>query len=691
MYKKNIAVLVIDNDQTVFELLRHHLEQLPDFECNYYRCNNIDDAFSTLQQHSIDIIYVNHVRSAGRDATPLETLRSRGVVIPIVVLVGSRDEILIATLMNAGATDCVPNERITKTDLSVSLRYALRHHELNEKIDSAEHELKLAAKAVENTFEGIVVLDHDGIIESINPAFKRIAGYYPNELIGQHPEILYAQECDADFYKEVRDSLASQGYWQGEIGCRRKNGETYPLWVSASGIYDNSHNISQYVVVCSDITERKQFEERLDFLAHHDPLTQLPNRLLFEDRLNQALLQAQHSNQTMAVMFMDLDRFKVVNDHLGHSTGDLLLRSAARRLANCMREGDSVSRLGGDEFTIILTNIAHADDVATVAQKILDTICVPYIIKGQELRVSASIGISRFPHDGSNAQTLIKNADTAMYRAKELGNNYQFYAPVMSSEDADELALKKDLYHVLQNHELFVCYQPKMDLMTEKIIGCKALLRWNHPTRNVLGPYAFIHLAEESGLIVPIGQWMLRSACAQLKRWQMDGHSDLRMTINLSARQFQHQELLETINDVLSSTQINANSLELEIKMLATEQNINLSAAKLAGLKSLGVNVIIESVGQGRGLQGYLKRFPADTLKIDKSSVQAMGDDEQQHSPGSTFAIARDLKLKVIAEGVETEEQLQFLRSKQCDEVLGFYFSRPVEAQQFGQLLSRDS
>ncbi|MEP7131818.1 MAG: EAL domain-containing protein, partial [Acidobacteriota bacterium] len=438
-----------------------------------------------------------------------------------------------------------------------------------------------------------------------------------------------------------------------------------------------------------DITERKRAEEQVKHLAFHDALTGLPNRLLFQDRLRMAVLNAHRSEDHLATLFLDLDRFKVINDSLGHSIGDELLRGVAERLGSCVREGDTVARLGGDEFTILVPGMAGDEDAAKIARKILGVLRLPFVIDGRELFLTTSIGVAIYPADGETAETLVRNADTAMYRAKEQGrDNFQLYTPAMNSRALERLSLESRLRQAIHNRELVLQYQPLVDLETNQIRGAEALIRWEHPEMGLLAPGEFIPLAEVSGLIVPIGEWVLHAACAQVRAWQQLGHPRLSVAVNLSARQFQQADLVSQVRAALEAADLAPEFLDLEITESNAMQNADVSISTLWDLKNLGVQLSMDDFGTGYSSLNYLKRFPIDRLKIDQSFVRDVTTDPDDAAIASAIiAMAHSLELTVVAEGVETEPQLAFLRGQHCDEMQGYLVSRPVAPERFLELL----
>lgn len=442
-----------------------------------------------------------------------------------------------------------------------------------------------------------------------------------------------------------------------------------------------------------DVSQRKKDEERLNYLANFDSLTGLPNRALFQDRLGQVITRASWNKRAIAVLFLDLDRFKNINDSFGHTFGDVLLKSVAERLKECIRDGDTVARLGGDEFVVILDDLAIPDHTFFIAEKILAGLSKPFILQNRELFITASIGIAIYPNDGDNYETLVRNADTAMYRAKEQGkNNYQIYSPALNAKVSEHLELENSLRHAMEREEFILQYQPKIDLVTGKIVGTEALIRWDRPgSKKIVPPGDFISLAEEIGLILPMGNWVLKEACAQNKAWQSMGLPPIGIAINISATQFQQHNLSEVIAHTLSNSGLHPGFLELEITESTIMKSAETAELTLRQLDRLGIDISIDDFGTGYSSLGYLKRFPVSTLKIDRSFVQDISNNpEDKRLVGAIITLAHSLKLKVVAEGVETRDQLKYLQSVGCDQIQGFIFSRPISGVEMTQLLLQD-
>jgi diguanylate cyclase (GGDEF)-like protein/PAS domain S-box-containing protein len=554
----------------------------------------------------------------------------------------------------------------------------------------AEERLLLAA-VFENTNEGILLLDRRGRIVAVNRAFTATTGYSRDDVLLKSPGILVSDEHGRAFYREVWRSLRTAGQWQGEIRGRRKDGASYPAWLGANAVRDDLGAISNYVVVFSDITRLKQAEQHLRQLAYKDTLTQLPNRTLFRERLEHALLQARRSGSPVALMFLDLDRFKFVNDTLGHEIGDHLLKQVAVRLRSSVRESDTVARVGGDEFTVIIEQIEQGEDAAVVAQKIVRSLSQPFSVDGREIYTSASIGISVFPEDADTASVLLKNADTAMYRAKERGRaRYQFYSAEMDAYSHERLWLDANLRRALERGELDLHYQPLVNIAYGVPTKVEALLRWHNAERGWIAPAEFIPLAEDTGLIIPISEWVLREACGKSAAWRAAGMTGLVLAVNVCAHQLRQRSLVPLVARVLEHTGLDPSRLELELTETQLMQNTQAAVAVLEELKALGVRIAIDDFGTGYSSLSYLTRFPVDVVKIDRSFIADITNDPEDAAIAQAIiAMAHTLRLEVVAEGVETAEQLTLLRDWRCDTAQGYYFSRPVTSDDMGLLLTQ--
>ena len=533
------------------------------------------------------------------------------------------------------------------------------------------------------------IVDKGGTVLSINQSGAAHLGYEAGELVGQSLlRILHAADKEA-FLESLAACLQSPNQ---DINREFRNihKDTSMLWAKAAlRAVQHPGGDRVVIVVCEDITQRKLVEQRLDDLSHCDALTGLPNRTLFMDRLSQALVRAPWHGRIMAVLFTNLNQFKIINDALGREVGDILLKMVAERLTSYVREGDTVARLGGNEFSLLLRDIAHAADITPIVQKILDGLSKPFTWEGEDIFITTSIGISLYPDDGSDPETLLQNAGTAMYRAKKQGrNHFQYYSAAMGAAASERLSLESSLRHALECSEFLLHYQPLVDLNSGQIIGAEALVRWKHPEAGMVSPAQFIPLAEESGLIVGIGEWVLRIACAQAKVWQTAGMPPLFMAVNLSACQFPEGNLVMMIANVLRETGLEPHYLELEL----TENTLqNAETVKtLHALSETGIGIVIDDFGTGYSSLSYLKRLPISKLKIDQSFVRHVPDDLNNAAICRAITVmAHTLKLGVVAEGVETLDELDFLRSLSCNEMQGYLFSKPLPAEQITELLKQ--
>lgn len=563
---------------------------------------------------------------------------------------------------------------------------------LEQRIDElhrTQSNLKLYATLFNSAAEGMFITDANARVLVANPAFTGITGYDVEEIQMRSPSLLSSGRHAKSFYIDMWKTLEQRGKWQGEIWNRRKNGEMFPEWLSITAVYGSEDNITHYIGVFSDITERKKNEAHIQHLSLHDPLTNLPNRLLMQERLNEALSQSQRIDSHTAVLFVNLDRFRNINDTLGNELGDALLQQVAHRGQALLRDTDTVSRLGSDEFVFILPDIDQPQDAASIARKLLSSVGRPYQLGVHDITITASIGIAISETDGNTAAELLRNADAAMSRAKEDGrNNFRFYSADMNITTLGDLLLENQLRNAIKYNELELFYQPKVDAITGVMQGAEALLRWRHPEHGMLSPERFIRLAEESGLIVPIGAWVLRTACQQLRTWREAKLPIVPIAVNLSAQQLQQNDLPILVSDCLKTTDVEPNLLELELTESMLMRNAEHTINILSQLRQMGVSLSIDDFGTGYSSLSYLKQFEVNLLKIDKSFVA----DIQSADTGGTIAIAiiglaHALGLKVVAEGVETDEQKRFLLNHGCDIFQGFLFSRPVPASDFAKKL----
>jgi diguanylate cyclase (GGDEF)-like protein/PAS domain S-box-containing protein len=547
----------------------------------------------------------------------------------------------------------------------------------------AEQHLQQAAVVFENSLEGVMITDADNRIIAVNRAFSEITGYSEAEAIGADPVMLRSNRHDHHFFQRMWSQIHETGRWQGEVWNRRKNGEVYPQWMTISTIRDDAGATVNYIGVFADISATKQSEQQLERMAHYDNLTGLPNWLLLSARLDHALGQAQRYGHKVAVLFLDLERFKNINDSLGHPAGDELLIAIGQRLQDRIRKVDTLARLGGDEFIICLENIPNAEAAALTAQQLLDMLADPFkLSNGHEVFTGGSIGISLYPDDADDSTRLIRNADTAMYQAKAHGGGtYRFYTAAMTRIAHERLDLEGKLRRAIEQEEFVLYYQPQIDALTNRIIGVEALIRWQHPERGLISPGLFIPIAEETGLIMAISDWTMRTACVQMQAWRERGVAPMRMSVNLSPRQFQDKQLAAKIRNILYETGLPASWLELEITEGSTMADPEQAVVTIKELKQLGAAIAIDDFGTGYSSLAYLQRYEIDRLKIDRSFIKDLPHSANDAAIVNTIiATARALRLQVLAEGVETNEQLAFLRGYGCDAYQGYLYSRPEPA-----------
>ena len=577
---------------------------------------------------------------------------------------------------------------IKRANDELEMRVEERTRELTQEIverQRAEDKLMLAGEVIESLNEGVAIIDPDFRVSSVNPAYSVISGYDIEEVIGNIPINHTALTRGGAMFEDMWRGLETQGSWDGEFWNLRKNGEEYAERLSVTAITNISGEVQQFAAIISDITKRKQDEERILYQANYDSLTGLPNRSLFLDRLNQSLANMQRADKNLGLLFIDLDGFKLVNDTLGHDVGDMLLKEAARRLGTCVRTGDTVARLGGDEFTIIMPNLDDARNAPLVAQRVLDSLQAAFLLGGHETFVSASIGITIFPDDAREAQDLLKNADAAMYRAKEHGKaNYQFFTADMNEEVKERLVVKNGLSKALENDEFVLQYQPKLDLHTGRVTGAEALMRWESPDLGLVSPVKFIPVLEETGMVVEVGEWAIHTACRQHVKWIKQGLPPIKVAVNLSARQLREPSFVKIVKSALTKTDLPPSALEIEITesmLMSDAPNI---VASLKELHDYGVHISMDDFGTGYSSLSYLKRFPIDTIKIDRSFVSDIDTSSDDAEIIHTIInMGQTLNRKIIAEGVETQEQLDILRRYNCDEIQGYFFSRPLDAEDF--------
>jgi diguanylate cyclase (GGDEF)-like protein/PAS domain S-box-containing protein len=705
-------VLIVEDTPASLKLLSDLLT-----EAGYYvrQAPNGELALWTAQSRPPELILLD-VRMPGIDGFEVcRRLKADPALsqVPVIFLSAQHDTDDKVRGFALGAVDFIAKpfqteEILARTDAHVRLgraqkalaaeralleqRVAERTAELAREVEQRranEEFLRLASQVFEATQDAIVVTDREGRIVATNPAFTQISGYTAQEAMGQSVGVLHAGNQDPASFEQMVQSIVGTGHWSGEILARRKNGETYPGLLSASVVKDEAGHVVNHVAVFMDITERKAEQHLIDFLSNHDALTGLPNRMLARQRFEQTLASARREGRCVAVMCLDLDRFKSINDSYGHDMGDQALKAVATFLSGVVREGDTVTRQGGDEFQIIVSDDAQLGATMALAQKILSGLRKELVIDEQQITVTSSIGIAVSLTDGDSFDELVRNGDTALFRAKEIGrDNYAFFTERMDAEIRDKLAIQGQLRGAIARDEFEVHYQPQMCLKTGVMLGAEALLRWDSAVLGKVPPNRFIPLAEEYGLVNSIGEWVLESVCAQMKVWHDQGLGDIKVAVNLAAGQFANDATVPYVESTLRKFGVAAEYLGLEITEGTVMGDPNKAVAALRRLKDIGVSISLDDFGTGYSSLSYLKRFPIDVLKIDKSFVDDVTTNTADAAIAlSVISLAHNLNMRVIAEGVETREQVKFLTERGCDEMQGYYFSRPVNAEAFTALL----
>ena len=613
---------------------------------------------------------------------------------PLVVLSGLDDEFMAIQAMQEGAQDYLIKGQIEHRELLRALRYS-RERKL---IEATLYSEKEKAQATLNCIgDAVVSTDIPGNITFLNRVAQKMTGWTWEEALGQPMTTVFpivdavTREVIPDPMQRAIDRDQDEHIPANSLLLCRDGREIF-IEDSVSPIHDPAGQVIGAVILLRDVSAARAMSKEMMHSAEHDFLTGLPNRLLLNDRVTQAISLAQRHNYQVAVLFLDLDGFKHINDSLGHAIGDKLLQSVATRLVDCVRSPDTVSRQGGDEFVVLIPELAHAEDAAIAARRMIQSVAQSHLADHHDLYITTSIGVSVYPDDGPDAETLIKNADMAMYQAKENGRqSYQFFKPAMNVRAVERQSLEENLRRALERNELALHYQPMINLKTGRITGAEALIRWLHPTRGAISPGQFIPIAEDCGLILPIGAWVLREACTQAQAWFTAGLPST-MAVNVSAMQFQSEGFLEHLSETLRETGFSASSLELEVTESVLMKRAEFTAPVLQSLREMGIQVSIDDFGTGYSSLSYLRKFPLDALKIDQSFVRQISTTPDETTiVRAIISMAQSLKLRVIAEGVETEAELAFLRAHQCEAAQGYYFSRPIPAQQFGELLEQQN
>jgi diguanylate cyclase (GGDEF)-like protein/PAS domain S-box-containing protein len=683
-------ILLIESDPIAADRIRAALAVAGSISFEVEWVRQLSEGLARLSKGGIDAVLLELALPDSQGIGTFDKLFSAAPDVPILIL-GNGDEALAREAVGHGAQDYLLAGHLDSYSLPRALRNAIERKAVE---DALYVEKERAVVTLNSIGDAVLCTDISGNITYLNLVAETMTGWRRDEAIGK-PLAEVFRIIDGATRKTAQDPMEMAVAQNRTVGLTvncvliRRDGFESPIEDSAAPIHDRAGRVTGAVIVFHDVSAARAMSIRMTHSAQHDVVTNLPNRLLLNDRICQSIVLAHRQKKSLAVIFLDLDRFKYINDSLGHAVGDKLLQSVSRRLLAGVRGSDTVSRQGGDEFVILLSEISHPEDAATSAKKILLLLSAPHSIAGQDLRVDGSIGISVYPGDGEDAETLIKNADTAMYHAKENGrNNFQFFKADMNLRAVERQSLEGKLREALEREEFLLHYQPKVNLDTGEITGVEALIRWQHPDRGLVAPAQFVPIAEDCGLILPIGRWVLREACRQAREWQQAGLPFNRISVNVSATEFRAKNFVAEIGTSLKETGLEARYLDLELTESVLMHHAESSATILHALKAIGVHLAVDDFGTGYSSLSYLQQFPIDILKIDKSFIQRLtGGLDDSPIVGAIINMGKSLKLRVIAEGIETQQQLALLQAQHCGEGQGYLFSRPVAAAQFTDLL----
>ena len=684
----SLSILLVEDNSDALDSLGQFLSRKTG---KVYQANNTGEGLQLFVKHRPSLIVVDINKPLINGVELVKQVRDIDSDVPIIMTGGY--ETGQSSTHNLGSLlELAVNKFLTKPLDKAQLLEAIqfcfdKFHYVNN--------LHVSASLFMTSPLAMTITDANRNITAVNPAFTAITGYSETDVLGCNPRIFSSGKHNSAFYKHMWDCIKTRGQWSGEIWNRRKNGELFLEWINITAIYDDEGNISHYASIFSDITQRVKAEEKIRHLAHHDPLTTLPNRTLFFDRLGQALLKMQREQGKLAVIYLDVDHFKNINDTLGHSTGDELICVVAQALRSTLRQSDTVCRLGGDEFAILLPDIENTENIAHLAGKIFHAASKTYQIADKELRIGISMGISQYPRDGTDAETLIKRADIAMYQAKKKGRNrFQFFNYGLEQEAERQMVIQHSFHKSLENNEFYIHYQPKYALDEQRIIGAEALLRWKHTDLGELSPAEFIPIAEETGFIIELGDWLIEKVCQDIANWKALGASVVTVAINVSPFQFHRGNLQQTLQENLSRYHLAPSLLQIELTEGVVMNTQTSTLKRLQAIKDMGITISIDDFGTGYSSLSYLRKLPIDELKIDRSFIMeivdqaSLMDSRLTAIPSTIIELAQKLKLKLVAEGVETNTQRDFLQQNGCQIIQGYLFSKPINKDQMFELLN---
>ena len=692
MSKKSIKILLLVEDNPGdARLLREMFNEQGSQNTEFTHVQCMRDAEKHLAEHAVDITVLDLGLPDAQGLEAVRRVRAAAPRVPLVVLSAMDDESLAAQALQEGAQDYLIKGQVDARGLMRALRYAIERKVMEEALFVEKERAQVTLNCIG---EAVVCTDISGNITFLNLVAERMTGWSWQEAASRPMAEVFRimDSTTLEICPDPMEMAVGENptvHLPSNCVLIRRDGFEIPIEDSVAPIHDREGKATGAVIVFRDVSTARAMAAEMTYSAEHDFLTGLPNRMLLNDRVSQAIVLAPRHSNKVAVLFLDLDGFKHINDSLGHPIGDKLLQSIAKRLVDCVRTSDTVSRQGGDEFVLLLSEVHRSEDAAISALRILQAVAEAHSIDQHDLHVTASIGVSVYPDDGQDAETLIKNADTAMYQAKENGRqSYQFFKPAMNVRAVERQSIEENLRRALERQEFALHYQPKINLRTGEISGAEALLRWMHPVRGPVSPAQFIPVAEDCGLILPIGQWVLREACKQARAWADAGLPLPTMAVNISSMEFREDNFIESVFTTLSETGLDPKSLELELTESVLMKRAESAASVLKTLRARGVQIAVDDFGTGYSSLSYLRKFPINALKIDQSFVrQITSTPDDTTIVTAVISMGRSLKLRVVAEGVETQEELTFLRARLCDEAQGYYFSRPVRPEQFAKLL----